>query len=82
MNVYMKDVSHVIIGEDNKVTGKNIYLRGNNLRVNANEVVILNSNSEKKSVKGNNIVRIRSYEVDLDGIDNVLTNPKACITYL
>lgn len=72
----------MIIGENNKVLGQKIFLKGNNLRVNGNESFILDSKSQKKTINGNNILRIRNFEIYLNEVEDVKQNIDASVVYL
>lgn len=55
----------VVIGDENRVFGKKIYISASNMNVQGSNNYIYNSNSNNV-VRGNNIIRTAKYEFNLD----------------
>lgn len=62
----MKDINNVVIGDDTEITGHNVYVAGGHHKIEGNSSFVFNPKFSDKVVKGNNIVRIDKFDIDLD----------------
>lgn len=78
----MKNLNSVVVGNNNSVTGEQIYAKGDNLKVEGNSSFVFGSDYSSKEVVGNNIVRIGKFDIDLDLVEQSKFNPFKCVKIL
>lgn len=71
-----------MVGNNNSVTGEQIYAKGDNLKVEGNSSFVFGSDYSSKEVVGNNIVRIGKFDIDLDLVEQSKFNPFKCVKIL
>jgi hypothetical protein len=64
-----------VVGNNNAIAGSHIYIQGDNHQIIGKQDFIFNPDHSDKMIKGCNIVRIGSFDIDLDLIHTIKTHP-------
>lgn len=65
----------MIIGDSNTIIGKNVYVKANHHKIKGISNFVFNPHFKDKVIKGDNIVRISRFDINLQKLDLVRVNP-------
>lgn len=78
----MKKYQSLIIGDSNIAIGSHIFLFADKHTIIGNQDIIFNTQYPEDVIRGDNIVRISRFDVNLEKLERVLINPYDAITLL
>lgn len=79
---YLQGVNSIILGTNNKIRGRRIYMKGDNLEIIGENNIVFNSNYKDSRIVGRNIVRVGSYDINLKAIELIMTDVTKAIKTL
>lgn len=79
---YWSQYDNIVVGTGNSLNGHENFLSSNGMSVTGNENIVLGSQYNNVPLNDENVIRISRYDVDLDEIDLIKTDPTKAITLL
>lgn len=79
---YLKNINVVVLGDNNDIQGHHIFVNANNQKVVGSEDFVFTPKFSNVAVKGDNIVRLGRFDVDLDNIELAKIDPYRAVTLL
>lgn len=79
---YWSQYDNIVVGTGNSLNGHENFLSSNGMSVTGNENIVLGSQYNNVPLNDENVIRISRYDVDLDEIDQIKTDPTKAITLL